>query len=132
MTWNPESEYCSRVRAYFKAEVKEHWRAYKVPGEINRLADLTRTTIVREMRRGIFDIATCPSMRDAVRRGNETAQAKRYPSGITDTVCIGERRIAGVVGSFYVPQPLEYASGSDDRMLLEEWMPRKVLQEQLF
>ena len=130
MTWNPESEYCHVVRAFFKAETKEYWRCYRLPGEINRLADLTRTTIAREMRKGRFPVATCPSMRDAVRRGNETAQKTRFPSGVTDTVCIGERKIQAVVGSYYRPQPLEYVD--EERKMLYEWTPDPVEQATLF
>ena len=82
--WNPDSDYCRVVRAYFRAEVKEYWRCYQLPGEINRLADLTRTTIAREIRRLAAPITTCPSMRDAVRRGNETAQPTRYAGGVLE------------------------------------------------
>ena len=130
MSWNPESQYCVKVRAYAKAECKTYWQAYRLPAEINRLTDLTRTTIAREMRRGIFEVATIPSVRDVTRRVNELAQTKRYPTGITELVCIGERRLAGIVGSYYIPQPMEYELGWE-RLELEKLLPVKVNQEQL-
>jgi hypothetical protein len=71
-----------------------------------------------------------PNVRDVTRRVEELAQGTRYPSGVTDLVCIGERKISGVFGSHYIPQPLEY-EGEDKEMLLK-WMPQKVEQTQLF
>ena len=129
LTFDSDSEYSEIVRIYCKNECNAYWKAYRLPVERDRLADLVRTTIAQEMRRGVFRLGTIPKPSTVARRISELADSKRYPTGATGLVCIGQTTIAGVTGSYYIPQPLEWTG--EDRQLLEQRLPERPNQETL-
>ena len=126
LTFDPDSEYSEVLRIYCKNECKTFWESYHLPAEINRLTELVRTTIAHERRRGVFMLGSMPGVRTVTKRINELAQGSRYSSGVTGLVCIGIVTVSGVMGSHYIPQPLEYHG--EERKLLEERLPGKTNQ----